>query len=388
MLTRKKLTQDYRVEIEKKWLEYFWHTVHNYFKIDSISFSNLSSNPNITLDTILKNTQYNWSYDDIARNPNINFTIVKQNPHLKWNYQILSHNRSISWTDILNAPDLPWDWRNLAEKANIKIETIRQHFTEFNPKLLIHNPSITLEMIDNNSDLEWDWDEIPMRNDLTFSQLFEMVEKYEIPLLEKHWIVISSQKYIYWHHVLENSNFPWRYDSLSYNPNITFEIINENPQYPWSWKYFSYNPNFKLEYLLFIPSQSWDWEYISENHITPEFLKSFPHFPYCYHSIQMNPLFTFQDIISYPSIKPNMNYLTLNPAITLEDIRDNRGYTWDWFWLSSCNFEIDKKKFILTNLRRWLAAYRIQLWYQKIRHSPQYKYGRKYINSLYDKNLR
>ena len=35
-------------------------------------------------------------------------------------------------------------------------------------------------MINSNSDLDWDWNEIPMREDLTFCLLFEMVEKHKI----------------------------------------------------------------------------------------------------------------------------------------------------------------------------------------------------------------
>ena len=142
MLTRKKRTQNYRRHIQKEWFEYFWDSVYFYFKIDSISFSNLSANPNITLETILKYPQYNWKYEDISRNPNINFTIVQNTPFIKWNYHILSLNPSITWNDILSFPHLPWDWRNLAEKPGISIETIRKKFYKFNRKLLMHNPKV------------------------------------------------------------------------------------------------------------------------------------------------------------------------------------------------------------------------------------------------------
>ena len=387
MLTRKHRTQEYKLEIKKKWFDYFWDSIINYFKLDSISFSNLSRNPNITLDRIIQHPHFFWSNDEISSNPNITFEMVKNTPYLKWNYHFLSLNPGISWNDILSEPNLPWDWRNLAEKPGIEIETIRKHFNELNPKLLIHNPSVTLEMIESNLDLNWDWKEIPMRDNLTFPKLLEIVDKFQIELMEKHWIVISSQIYICWDIVLENNHLPWKFESLSYNPNITYDIICDNPEYPWSWKHFSYNPNFRNQYLLEKPTVLWDWEYISENHLTPVFLIQNPNLPYCWNSIQMNPLFSFQDITQKFCLKPEMNYLTLNPKISLQDIRDNRDYNWDWFWLSSCDFEIDKKNFYLFHFRRWIAAYRIQQWYQKIKHSPLYVFGRKHINSMYDNNF-
>ena len=61
----------------------------------------------------------------------------------------------------------------------------------------------------------------------------------------------------------------------------------------------------------------------------------------------MNQSFSFQNVIEHPIIFPNMNYLSLNPAIKLQDIRENKGYTWDWFWLSGSYFNFDKDAFFL-----------------------------------------
>ena len=78
---------------------------------------------------------------------------------------------------------------------------------------------------------------------------------------------------------------------------------------------------------------------------------------------------------------------SLNPAIKLQDIRENRGYTWDWFWLSGSYFNFDKDAFFLKKARQWMAAYKIQQWFHSIRHNPKFKYGRKHINTLYLENF-
>jgi len=35
--------------------------------------------------------------------------------------------------------------------------------------------------------------------------------------------------------ILENPDKPWDWDSMSRNPNITWNIIRENPDKPWNW---------------------------------------------------------------------------------------------------------------------------------------------------------
>lgn len=383
MLTRKKRLSNFRKIVEKKWQQYFWESIFDYFKLQSISFSNLSRNPNISLEIIMKNPQYPWNYNELSSNSSINFTMVKKTPNLKWNYNFLSLNPSISWLDIKSNIDLSWDWCNLAKKEGITIDIIKLKYTELNPKMLIHNSSVTLEMIENNLDIPWDLNEIILKENILFPDILELMKKYNIKFLEKHITDISSQKNVFWHTVKNYPNIKWNYKFLSCNPNITLEIILKNLDKNWSWKYFSYNPNFKLEYILRFPILNWDWEYISENLLTPFFLNKHPHFPYCKNSIQMNAAFTFQDIIDHPKITPNMCYISLNPGIKLLDIRENLGYRWDWFLLSGTLFKKDKDTFFFEHARQWISAYRIQQWFHKIRHNPHYRYGRKHINNMY-----
>lgn len=383
MITRQKRLSNFHKFIEKKWQQYFWESVFDYFRLESISFGNLSRNPNISLERVIQNPHYPWNYDELSSNPSIDFTMVENTPYINWNYKFLSLNPSITWLDIKSHLDLPWDWRNLAEKEGITIDIIRLKIEELNPKMLIHNPSVTLEIIENNLDLPWDLNEIPLKEDILFCDILRIMKKYNIELLEKHMTAISYQKKVFWQNVLDFPDFKWNYRSLSANPNITLEIILENQDKKWCWKYFSYNPNFKLEYILRFPSVNWDWEYISEKWLTPVFFEKHPHFPFCKNSIQMNEFFSFQDILENPIITPNMNYISLNPGIKLRDIRENRGYRWDWFWLSGTLYEIDKNAFFLEHARQWMAAYRIQLWFQNIRHNPRYLFGRKHINKMY-----
>ena len=58
-----------------------------------------------------------------------------------------------------------------------------------------------------------------------------------------------KQKYLnlfndnFFNMILEDSDKPWNWYSLSYNDNITWEIIKNNPEKPWVWYCLSYNTN-------------------------------------------------------------------------------------------------------------------------------------------------
>jgi hypothetical protein len=42
-------------------------------------------------------------------------------------------------------------------------------------------------------------------------------------------------------YILDNKDKPWIYSWLSYNTNITWEIVKDNPYKPWSYYVLSYN---------------------------------------------------------------------------------------------------------------------------------------------------
>ena len=53
----------------------------------------ISSNPNITFDTILKYPDKSWNWNGISRNPNITFDIILKYPNRPWDWDELSWNQ-------------------------------------------------------------------------------------------------------------------------------------------------------------------------------------------------------------------------------------------------------------------------------------------------------
>ena len=386
-LTRKKRIELFSKLIEKEWSEYFINNIIQNFYWVSISFHNLSENINVTWDTVLQNPQIPWKYNSLSSNPNITYDIVKKHPDYEWNYDKLSSNPSIRWEDILSDFTKSWNWRKLSEKPGIPLSIIQSKFNQLNKYLLIKNPSVSISLIEANPYLDWDYQEIPSISILTFSELLRITKLWNLKLDEKHWSFISEQEYITWTIVADNITLPWNFNSLSRNPNIILAIIENYPEYAWSYRHFTYNKNCVFQDILDNPGYNWDWEYISEYIVNFEDYLNNLNLPFCNNSIQMNPNFTFSQLCKIPHLQRNINYISLNPSITLEDIRNNRGYAWDWFWLSGSYFKLDKKIFIQRKKREWMAAYQIQQFYWSHKLSPKYLFGRNEINKMYEENF-
>ena len=52
--------------------------------------------------------------------------------------------------------------------------------------------------------------------------------------------------------------------------NHYFKFILDNPDKDWNWGYISYNPNITMDIIREHPDKSWDWDWISMNKFTKE----------------------------------------------------------------------------------------------------------------------
>jgi transposase len=95
--------------------------------------------------------------------------------------------------------------------------------------------------------------------------------------------------------IQNNPNLPWIWNSLSSNPNITWQIVENNPHIAWNWgllkyviddvdkmietvpqtfwnfKCLSLNPNIQWETVKKHSTQQWRWYDLGERNIIPSF---------------------------------------------------------------------------------------------------------------------
>ena len=73
----------------------------------------------------------------------------------------------------------------------------------------------------------------------------------------------------YWNFLMKyEDKIDW--NNISYNPNITMEMIENSPEKPWNWSAISQNPNITMEMIENNPDKPWNWNLISYNKFTKE----------------------------------------------------------------------------------------------------------------------
>ena len=75
--------------------------------------------------------------------------------------------------------------------------------------------------------------------------------------------------------------------------------------------------------------------------------------------------------------------LSNNPNLTLEHISDMPDAPWVSSYLVVKEFDGDRHRFIAREYRKYLAAYRIQQWWHRLRLDPRHPVGRRRLDREY-----
>ena len=69
-------------------------------------------------------------------------------------------------------------------------------------------------------------------------------------------------------------NKDWNRNSLSMNPNITWEFVKTNPDKDWNWPELSGNPNITWEIVRDNPDRKWSWSFLLHSMLLTVFAKA------------------------------------------------------------------------------------------------------------------
>lgn len=232
-------------------------------------WSDLSANPNISFEDVLRNPDKPWNYTELSRNPNITLDIVDNHPEIAWSHKSLTKNPNITLDIMKKRRDIRWDVDTLSE-----------------------NPNITMDCIMENPDIKWDYVHIAKNVNIT-------------------WDIIISNKHLFDKYVYQ----------ISQNPNITWDIVTseEGRKFNWDYQTLVGNPSITLDDFMenidFLESKG------GYTLIDDPVLR----FECRWHCLGMNPNITWDTVNSeeYSDIHWHNYALCLNPNITLKIIRDN-----------------------------------------------------------------
>jgi len=185
-----------------------WNKIYNKYLLHP-NIDHLSSDPNLTIDIILKNHKLAWNLKLVYNNLNIDKALYLSK------IEKCGASEYATISDILNYPYYNWDFSRLSSNSNIKLIDI-----------------------ENNLHLPWNWKCISQNKNLTMDFIKKHIDK----------------------------NFCWK--EISKHDNITVEHIQENPEYPWDYEYISENINLTVNFILQNQDKNWNIIKLSNNQLT------------------------------------------------------------------------------------------------------------------------
>ena len=220
----------------------------------------------LSLDLIEKYA-YKWNYWDLSENPNITEEFILKHPYKNWNIEYLIENNKITNFNALskfknmhyyfidNYPNKPWDWEWLIQNTSITLEShiplnlIKKYLYKWNYYHLSLNPNLTEDFILKYPHQKWNIKYLIDNNKITD---FKALSKFK-----------KINKYI----IDEYQNKPWDWEWIIQNIDIDAEIyipFNLIEKYSYKWGYYclNKNPNFIDEFILKYPYQNWNIKYL------------------------------------------------------------------------------------------------------------------------------
>lgn len=233
----------------------------------------LSIHPDITLDYIMEHPHIEWNFDWISgMNTSITLDDIIEHQELPWNYSQLSFNPNTTIEFILNNKDKSWDWTPVSRKAtDSAIQMYPAEPWDFH--YLTHNLKVSFEFIKQNPQYPWNYPMLASRGDILFEEIekynpdqhsmyknysAEMLKKYPLYVLNHDLLCkyanlddLANLAYDTWTPTISKNaninlefmrtyNYSWDInDILLYSQNITWDVILESDE-EFHWSNFPY----------------------------------------------------------------------------------------------------------------------------------------------------
>ena len=281
---------------------------------------------------LLQRIDINTHIGDISKRKDLTWSIIQKYSSLTWPNKALSRVAPLDY--IEHHPEQTWDFSEISSRQDLTIDFIRLYKDKLNWAEL--SKVTDIDIILNNTDLPW---------------LFESV---------------SQNKTVTQNHLLENPDLHWEYSYLA--KHIDLEFIKQNPQCKWGVYGLSKNPTLTIDYILQNRARGWDWEAVIRNpnislhdiidneiqfNAFPEFHEVYAdymleHSDYTFHSVNIhasldaidkhpnrcwkysiNKNMTIDYVLEHPEIEWSFADLSKNNKITLQDVLNHWELPWD-----------------------------------------------------------
>tara|TARA_B100000401_G_scaffold438362_1_gene386626 strand:+ start:4052 stop:5089 length:1038 start_codon:yes stop_codon:yes gene_type:complete len=203
--------------------------------------------------------------------------------------------------------------------------------------------AIYIKNIDNHPEIEWKWEYISFNPNITRDFFIKNIHQ------KWNWNTISSRKFIDTSLIDRYSRKPWNWVVISHNTSVvlTENFIEKYINKSWDWGHLSLNTNITLNFIDKYSYKTWSWYKISErNDLTINFIikhiKKNLNWDYIFKSLHIpfkELVFLFKNYYvnvtnSYISKTTLIYSLSKNPNLDFSVLADNDDIEWCWSEIS------------------------------------------------------
>jgi len=251
--------------------------------------------------------------------------------------------------------------------------------------------------------------------------MYSELEKIILAYPDKDWDFkwLSMNPNISLKFITNNPQFKWSYYYMSSHPRLTVDFIKENENKKWDMRKLSANKYLSIEFILNeINSKYWSKTKLSNNKtLTIEIIKKYLYIDWHWHNLTLNSCISVADIscnlhlpwgiqyilytIYWPDcinskinkcLKEQVEYINKKSIevpnnietlyyendtfdiyninwrgdITLDIIKNNINYPWDFRAISDNQFDYEYKSFTINKIKKWYKRLKLSQLYSAI----------------------
>ena len=296
----------------------------------------------VPIEDVLRNPDLRWSRKGLSKNKNLTIDAKNMFDDMHtpdawegWHWEHISRNVPIE--DVPRNPDEPWDRRGLSLNKSLTIDIKEEIDAIHMPRVrgrwqwFFLSVNVPTEDVLRNPTLPWDREGLSLNPGITIN-LKNKIDNMHTPHIQDDWDWDFLSRYVPIEDVVENPGLPWDRQELSWNKSLTIDAKNRldtmdmpRTQGDWHWPWVQ--KHIPIEDVFRYPSLEWNRNSLSWNNgITMDAVNRIDNMDTLniqgdWYWEELSQNIPMEDVRQNPSLEWEKKHLSLNPGITIEDVK-------------------------------------------------------------------
>lgn len=237
---------------------------------------------------------------------------------------------------LLKYPSAPWDWRIISTRVSFQFILTHSNYPWI-PRYVSESSYVYESDVIDNPEYPWCYEGLCANPNMSIEFYNKIIINHDA-IQRIEWNLLSANPCITMFDVIQNPRHSWNHRYLSANPNLSSNfILTEGKEFNWFVPFVSANKGITSRDILKSTLKSmfdWDYKNLSANKNLPTvYVNNNINRDWNFHSISTNASLT--DIQQYRQIKWDGTGLSMNSNMTIEYVKSHPTVKWHWYALLS-----------------------------------------------------